>query len=73
MEVHWICRGFSRGDDPHSKVEAPPRHVKANDIKDLRKLNRFEHCSIQLGDPNLYVLKGELHPDGLKFIVLGAF
>merc|ERR1719334_1634948 len=57
MEVHWICRGFNRGDDPHFKAEAPPRHVKANDIKDLRKLNCFEHCSIQLGDPNLYILK----------------
>jgi len=56
MEVHWICRGFSQGDDPHSKSEAPSRHIKANDIKDLRKLNCFEHCSIQLGDPNLYVL-----------------
>ena len=33
IEIHWVCRGYSKVDDPANKLEPPPRVLNSEQIK----------------------------------------
>lgn len=56
--VHWQCRAYSKegawADEAHPKYV-----VEGEDLKKLKLLNVFEPSTLQVGDRNFYVLKGD--------------
>ncbi|KAL5018693.1 hypothetical protein ScPMuIL_004415 [Solemya velum] len=57
VEVHWLCRGFTKGISPQDKLDPPSRMVKGEELKRMKTLHTFEHCSLQIGDKGFYVIK----------------
>ncbi|XP_048248264.1 (E3-independent) E2 ubiquitin-conjugating enzyme-like [Haliotis rufescens] len=57
VEVHWLCRGFSKVANPLAKLSPPERIVQGEDLKRLRPLDWFAHCSVQIGDKAYYTIK----------------
>ncbi|KAL3877586.1 hypothetical protein ACJMK2_035282 [Sinanodonta woodiana] len=57
VEVHWLCRGFTASGEGSDKLEAPPRLIKGDDLKRMKMLDCFEHCSVQIGDKVFYTVK----------------
>lgn len=56
--VHWHCRAYSKekvwSDQAHPKFV-----VEGEDLKKLKLLNVFEPSTLQVGDRNFYVIKGD--------------
>jgi ubiquitin-conjugating enzyme E2 O len=56
--VHWQCKTYSRDgawiDQAHPKFV-----VEGEDLKKLKLLNVFEPSTLQVGDRNFYVIKGD--------------
>lgn len=56
--VHWQCRAYSK-DGAWSAHQAQPKFVvEGEDLKKLKLLNVFEPSTVQVGDRNFYVIKG---------------
>ncbi|XP_032676891.1 (E3-independent) E2 ubiquitin-conjugating enzyme UBE2O isoform X1 [Odontomachus brunneus] len=55
--VHWQCRAYSK-DGAWSDQAQPKFVVEGDDLKKLKLLNVFEPSTVQVGDRNFYVLKG---------------
>lgn len=56
--VHWQCRAYSK-DGAWSDEAQPKFVVEGEDLKKLKLLNVFEPSTVQVGDRNFYVLKGD--------------
>lgn len=56
--VHWQCRAYSK-DGAWSDQAQPNFVVDGEDLKKLKLLNVFEPSTVQVGDRNFYVLKGD--------------
>ncbi|XP_041363558.1 (E3-independent) E2 ubiquitin-conjugating enzyme UBE2O-like [Gigantopelta aegis] len=56
VDVHWLCRGLAKVENPLDNTETPPRQVSGDDLNRLHSLNWFEHCSVQIGDKVQYVI-----------------
>lgn len=56
--VHWQCRAYSK-DGAWSDQAQPKFVVESEDLKKLKLLNVFEPSTVQVGDRNFYVLKGD--------------
>ncbi|XP_074648201.1 (E3-independent) E2 ubiquitin-conjugating enzyme UBE2O-like [Tubulanus polymorphus] len=57
VEVHWMCRGYATVENPDDKLTPPPRILKGDDIKKLKKFNNFEHLTVQIGDKSYYTVQ----------------
>lgn len=55
--VHWQCRAYSK-DGAWSDQAQPKFVVEGEDLKKLKLLNVFEPSTLQVGDRNFYVMKG---------------
>ena len=55
--VHWQCRAYSK-DGAWSDQAQPKFVVEGEDLKKLKLLNVFEPSTLQVGDRNFYVIKG---------------
>lgn len=55
--VHWQCRAYSK-DGAWSDQAQPKFVVEGEDLKKLKLLNVFEPSTVQVGDRNFYVIKG---------------
>ncbi|EZA56492.1 hypothetical protein DMN91_010027 [Ooceraea biroi] len=56
--VHWQCRAYSK-DGAWSGHQAQPKFVvEGEDLKKLKLLNVFEPSTVQVGDRNFYIIKG---------------
>lgn len=55
--VHWQCRAYSK-DGAWSDQAQPKFVVDGEDLKKLKPLNVFEPSTLQVGDRDFYVLKG---------------
>ena len=55
--VHWQCRAYSK-DGAWSDQTQPKFVVDGDDLKKLKLLNVFEPSTLQVGDRDFYVLKG---------------
>lgn len=56
--VHWQCRAYSK--DGAWSDQAPPKFVvEGENLKKLKLLNVFEPSTVQVGDRNFYVIKGD--------------
>lgn len=55
--VHWQCCAYSKGET-WSDQSHPKFVVEGDDLKKLRLLNVFEPSTLQVGDRNFYVIKG---------------
>ncbi|XP_076246249.1 (E3-independent) E2 ubiquitin-conjugating enzyme UBE2O [Calliopsis andreniformis] len=56
--VHWQCRAYSK--DGAWLDQAPPKFVvEGENLKKLKLLNVFEPSTVQVGDRNFYVIKGD--------------
>ena len=55
--VHWQCRAYSK-DGAWSDQAQPKFVVQGEDLKKLKLLNVFEPSTLQVGDRNFYVIKG---------------
>ncbi|KAF7381610.1 hypothetical protein HZH66_014004 [Vespula vulgaris] len=55
--VHWQCRAYSK-DGAWSDQAQPKFVVEGEDLKKLKLLNVFEPSTLQVGDRNYYVIKG---------------
>lgn len=58
--VHWQCRAYSK-DGAWSDQAHPKYVVEGEDLKKLKLLNVFEPSTLQVGDRNFYVIKGDEH------------
>lgn len=56
--VHWQCRAYSK-DKVWSDQAHPKFVVEGEDLKKLKLLNVFEPSTLQVGDRNFYVIKGD--------------
>lgn len=56
--VHWQCRAYSK-DGAWSDQAHPKFVVEGEDLKKLKLLNVFEPSTLQVGDRNFYVIKGD--------------
>ncbi|XP_014470035.1 PREDICTED: (E3-independent) E2 ubiquitin-conjugating enzyme UBE2O isoform X1 [Dinoponera quadriceps] len=56
--VHWQCRAYSK-DGAWSDQAQPKFVVEGEDLKKLKLLNVFEPSTVQVGDRNFYVIKGD--------------
>ncbi|XP_058790331.1 (E3-independent) E2 ubiquitin-conjugating enzyme isoform X2 [Phymastichus coffea] len=56
--VHWQCRAYSK-DGAWSDQTHPKYVVEGEDLKKLKLLNVFEPSTLQVGDRNFYVIKGD--------------
>ena len=56
--VHWQCRAYSK-DGAWSDQAHPKFVVDGEDLKKLKLLNVFEPSTLQVGDRNFYVIKGD--------------
>lgn len=56
--VHWQCRTYSKDRDTGSDQTLPKFVVEGEDLKKLKLLNVFEPSTVQVGDRNFYVIKG---------------
>ncbi|XP_062582849.1 (E3-independent) E2 ubiquitin-conjugating enzyme UBE2O-like isoform X2 [Saccostrea cucullata] len=57
VEVYWMCRGFTKSDNPLLRMTPPPSLVQEPDLQRLQILDWFSHCSLQIGDFAQYVIK----------------
>ncbi|XP_015108296.1 (E3-independent) E2 ubiquitin-conjugating enzyme UBE2O [Diachasma alloeum] len=55
--VHWQCRAYSK-DGAWSHQMQPKFLVEGDDLKKLKLLNVFEPSTLQVGDRDFYLLKG---------------
>lgn len=55
--IHWQCRAYSK-DGAWSDQAQPKFVVEGEDLKKLKLLNVFEPSTLQVGDRNYYVIKG---------------
>ncbi|XP_063972384.1 (E3-independent) E2 ubiquitin-conjugating enzyme UBE2O [Diachasmimorpha longicaudata] len=55
--VHWQCRAYSK-DGALSHQMQPKFLVDGDDLKKLKLLNVFEPSTLQVGDRDFYLLKG---------------
>ncbi|XP_015597896.1 (E3-independent) E2 ubiquitin-conjugating enzyme UBE2O [Cephus cinctus] len=55
--VHWQCRAYSK-DGAGTDQTQPKFVVEGEDLKKLKLLNVFEPSTLQVGDRNFYVIKG---------------
>ncbi|XP_014214684.1 (E3-independent) E2 ubiquitin-conjugating enzyme UBE2O [Copidosoma floridanum] len=55
--VHWQCRAYSK-DGVWSNQAHPKFVVEGEDLPKLKLLNVFEPSTLQVGDRNFYVIKG---------------
>lgn len=55
--VHWQCRAYSK-DGAWSDQAQPKFVVEGEDLKKLKLLNIFEPSTVQVGDRNFYIIKG---------------
>lgn len=55
--VHWQCRAYSK-DGAWSDQAQPKFVVEGDDLKKLKLLNVFEPSTVQVGDRNFYIIKG---------------
>ncbi|KAK2588919.1 hypothetical protein KPH14_001776 [Odynerus spinipes] len=55
--VHWQCRAYSK-DGAWPDQAQPKFVVEGEDLKKLKLLNVFEPSTLQVGDRNYYVIKG---------------
>ncbi|XP_011641984.1 (E3-independent) E2 ubiquitin-conjugating enzyme UBE2O [Pogonomyrmex barbatus] len=55
--VHWQCRAFSK-DGAWSDQAQPKFVVEGEDLKKLKLLNVFEPSTVQVGNRNFYIIKG---------------
>lgn len=55
--VHWQCRAYSK-DGAWSDQAQPKFVVDGPDLKKLKLLNVFEPSTLQVGDRDFYVIKG---------------
>lgn len=55
--VHWQCRAYSK-DGAWSDQAQPKFVVEGEDLKKLKLLNVFEPSTVQVGDRNFYIIKG---------------
>ncbi|XP_026673071.1 (E3-independent) E2 ubiquitin-conjugating enzyme UBE2O isoform X2 [Ceratina calcarata] len=56
--VHWQCRAYSK-DGAWSDEDQPRFMVQGENLKRLKLLNVFEPSTVQVGDRNFYVIKGD--------------
>lgn len=56
--VHWQCRAYSK-DGAWSDQAQPKFVVQGENLKKLKLLNVFEPSTVQVGDRNFYVIKGD--------------
>ncbi|XP_076289237.1 (E3-independent) E2 ubiquitin-conjugating enzyme UBE2O isoform X1 [Lasioglossum baleicum] len=56
--VHWQCRAYSK-DGAWSDQAQPKFVVEGENLKKLKLLNVFEPSTVQVGDRNFYVIKGD--------------
>ncbi|XP_034193400.1 (E3-independent) E2 ubiquitin-conjugating enzyme [Osmia lignaria lignaria] len=56
--VHWQCRAYSK-DGAWSDQAQPKFVVEGENLKKLKLLNVFESSTVQVGDRNFYVIKGD--------------
>ncbi|XP_017790324.1 PREDICTED: (E3-independent) E2 ubiquitin-conjugating enzyme UBE2O [Habropoda laboriosa] len=56
--VHWLCRAYSK-DGAWSDQAQPKFVVEGENLKKLKLLNVFEPSTVQVGDRNFYVIKGD--------------
>ncbi|XP_001602772.2 (E3-independent) E2 ubiquitin-conjugating enzyme UBE2O [Nasonia vitripennis] len=56
--VHWQCRAYSK-DGAWADQAHPKFVVEGDDLKKLKLLNVFEPSTLQVGDRNFYVIKGD--------------
>lgn len=54
--VHWQCRAYSK--DGWSDQVQPKFVVEGEDLKKIKLLNVFEPSTVQVGNRNFYVIKG---------------
>ncbi|KAK3607162.1 hypothetical protein CHS0354_004422 [Potamilus streckersoni] len=57
VNVHWLCRGFTASGETSDKLEAPPTRIEGDNLKRMKMLDCFEHCSVQIGDKVIYTVK----------------
>lgn len=55
--VHWQCRAYSK-DGAWSDQAQPKFVVEGEDLKKLKLLNVFEPSTVQVGNRNFYIIKG---------------
>lgn len=56
--VHWQCRAYSK-DGAWADQVHPKFVVEGDNLKKLKLLNVFEPSTLQVGDRNFYVIKGD--------------
>lgn len=54
--VHWQCRAYSK--DGWSDQVQPKFVVEGEDLKKIKLLNVFEPSTVQVGNRNFYIIKG---------------
>jgi len=54
--VHWQCRAYSK--DGWSDQVQPKFVVEGEDLKKIKLLNIFEPSTVQVGNRNFYIIKG---------------
>lgn len=55
--VHWQCRAYSK-DGAWSDQAQPKFVVEGEDLKKIKLLNVFEPSTVQVGNRNFYIIKG---------------
>jgi len=56
--VHWQCRAYSKDGAWSANQTQPKFVVEGEDLKKLKLLNVFEPSTVQVGDRNFYIIKG---------------
>ena len=56
--VSWTCRSYTGTEDDSDKTKNQPNYlVEGDDLKNVKMLNVFEPCTLQIGDRNFYTIK----------------
>uniref|UniRef100_A0A0B7AQH6 UBC core domain-containing protein n=1 Tax=Arion vulgaris TaxID=1028688 RepID=A0A0B7AQH6_9EUPU len=59
VEIHWLSRGFEKGDNVNEAFSPPPGLIEADNAERLKVLDWFSHCSVQIGDHTSYRIKND--------------
>jgi len=53
--VNWICLA-NLGESSDGLLKQPANYVTGDDLKEVRSLNIFDSCTLQIGDRNFYTM-----------------
>lgn len=57
LGVQWVCRAYSEDANNDNLAEQPCYHVTEDLLKEVKMMNIFEPCALQIGNRNFLIVK----------------